>query len=301
MIAFAVVMLAALRAGGSRPSLGSMISLTLAANAISITLPGGPAWSATFSFDQLRRRGVRRSVSAFTLSVTWVLSAAAIISIALVGIDLAADGPAAGLRWPITALLAVLALAGAVVLRAMRTPSGRANAARRIERICAHHRWGTAAGTICRGARELGQVRLTRRQLVCCVAGALLNWLLDCGCLACAIVAVSGHVPWTGLLAAYGLTQLAAALPITPGGLGVVEGTLSLLLVAYGLPADTAIAAVMLYRIISFWALLPIGWAAIGMLTASSRRGVTIPLAAPGPPGRLPQPAGVRRMPVTAG
>ncbi len=47
----------------------------------------------------------------------------------------------------------------------------------------------------------------------------------------------------------YGLTQLAAALPIMPGGIGVVEGTLPVLLIAYHMPAATAIAAVMLHRI----------------------------------------------------
>jgi hypothetical protein len=35
--------------------------------------------------------------------------------------------------------------------------------------------------------------------------------------------------------------QLAAALPITPGGIGVVEGTLSVLLIAYHMPVATAV------------------------------------------------------------
>jgi len=61
-----------------------------------------------------------------------------------------------------------------------------------------------------------------------------------------AILAVGGHVPWQGVLAAYGLTQLAGALPITPGGIGVIEGTLSVLLIAYHMPSATAIAAVLL-------------------------------------------------------
>ena len=72
-----------------------------------------------------------------------------------------------------------------------------------------------------------------------------------------------------------GLTQLAAALPITPGGMGVVEGTSSVLLVAYHMPTATAIAAVMLYRIISFWILVPVGWGAVGVLLAMQRRGRT--------------------------
>lgn len=63
------------------------------------------------------------------------------------------------------------------------------------------------------------------------------------------ILAVGGHVPWQTVLAAYGLTQLAAVLPLTPGGIGVIEGTLSLLLIASHVPAPTAVAAVILYRL----------------------------------------------------
>ncbi len=100
-----------------------------------------------------------------------------------------------------------------------------------------------------------------------------MNWVFDCACLVFSILAVGGHVPWQGVLAAYGLTQLAAALPITPGGIGVVEGTLSVLLIAYHMPAATAIAAVMLYRAISFWILVPVGWGAVGVLAAMHRHG----------------------------
>jgi hypothetical protein len=45
------------------------------------------------------------------------------------------------------------------------------------------------------------------------------------------ILAFGGGVPWRGVLVAYGLTQLAASLPITPGGIGVVEASLAALLV----------------------------------------------------------------------
>jgi hypothetical protein len=79
-------------------------------------------------------------------------------------------------------------------------------------------------------------------------------------------------VPWKGLLLAYGAGQLAANLPITPGGLGVVEGSLTIAIVAYGGAAGSTVVAVLLYRFISFWLILPIGWAAWGWLTWIARR-----------------------------
>jgi uncharacterized protein (TIRG00374 family) len=67
-------------------------------------------------------------------------------------------------------------------------------------------------------------------------------------------------VPWRGLLLAYGAGQLATALPITPGGLGVVEGSITVALVTFGGGQASTVAAVLIYRLISFWLLLPVGW-----------------------------------------
>ena len=54
----------------------------------------------------------------------------------------------------------------------------------------------------------------------------LAMWIGDLACLTVSFLAVGAGVPWRGLLLAYGAGQLAANLPITPGGLGVVEGSI---------------------------------------------------------------------------
>jgi hypothetical protein len=92
---------------------------------------------------------------------------------------------------------------------------------------------------------------------------------------------VGSGVPWKGLLLAYAAGQLASNLPITPGGLGVVEGSLTVALVAFGGGQVGTVAAVLLYRLISFWAMLPIGYASFGVLAARTRRR---PELVPGPP-----------------
>jgi hypothetical protein len=58
------------------------------------------------------------------------------------------------------------------------------------------------------------------------------------------------------------------------GGIGVVEGIPSLLLISCHFPAVAAIAGVMLDRIISFWILLAIGWgvAAAGLVVMTQHR-----------------------------
>ena len=62
-LAYAWMFVVLLRSGGFRLRLRPTVALTLAGNALVVSLPGGIAWAATFSFGQLRRRGVPRGVA----------------------------------------------------------------------------------------------------------------------------------------------------------------------------------------------------------------------------------------------
>jgi uncharacterized membrane protein YbhN (UPF0104 family) len=116
-------------------------------------------------------------------------------------------------------------------------------------------------------------VRLSWTQIGRVVMWGALNWLLDCACFAMMFIAIDAPIPWKGLLLAYGAGQLAASLPITPGGLGVVEGSITVALVAFGGAEASTAYAVLLYRIISFWFILILGWLIIGQLALQVRRG----------------------------
>jgi hypothetical protein len=120
--------------------------------------------------------------------------------------------------------------------------------------------------------RSVAPTRLEWAQAV--LAGTC-SWLSDCSCLAFAFIAVGAGVPWAGLLLAYCGGQLAVNLPITPGGLGVVEGSLTVALVAFGGGEAPTVAAVLLYRLISFWVPLPIGGACyLGLFRARRKAAV---------------------------
>lgn len=66
-------------------------------------------------------------------------------------------------------------------------------------------------------------------------------------------------------LAAFGGSAIVGGLPGMPGGLGVTEGALAVLLAAYGFPVTTTIAPVLVFRVVSYW--LP---AALGFLAGGS-------------------------------
>ena len=55
------------------------------------------------------------------------------------------------------------------------------------------------------------------------------------------------------LAVAYGAANIASAIPLTPGGLGVVEVALVAITVGFGSPRATAVLAVLGYRVVSYW------------------------------------------------
>jgi uncharacterized membrane protein YbhN (UPF0104 family) len=276
-VAYAWMFLLLLRSGGVRLRLPTIVALTLAGNALVVSLPAGLAWATAFSFGQLRRRGVQSALAVGLPVLSTIVSIAALLLLLVVGVDVAGGkGPAATFEpaaLAVTAGLGLVLIAGLVLSRTGKLP------------------------TFTGGRLAEAGARISQRLVAAGFLPALLNWLFDCGCLALSILAVSGHVPWQGVLVAYAVGQIGANLPITPGGVGVVEGTMSVLLVAYGMHSPTAVAAVLLYRIISFWSLVPLGWVLVGVL--SRRRGTTAILASPTSAGSPAGALSARRAPVT--
>ena len=88
-----------------------------------------------------------------------------------------------------------------------------------------------------------------RRVLLQALIWATANWLFDAASLAVFVGAFGHWVNPDGLLVAYGLANVLAAIPITPGGLGVVEAALTTLLVGFGTPRGVAALGVVAYRL----------------------------------------------------
>jgi uncharacterized protein (TIRG00374 family) len=181
-------------------------------------------------------------------------------------------GPVSSLRSAALGLALIPVAAGALFVAARRSRAVRRWLVAVVGILEAHLPWGDRVG---RGLRtlvhRLAAVQPSRRDWAATFAMALLNWIYDAACLVLSMLALGIPVPWRGLLVAYALAQLGASLPITPGGIGVVEGSLSLALIAYGVHPNDAVAAALLYRVISFWALVPVGWAAWSWLELQTR------------------------------
>lgn len=235
------------------------VGISFAATTINNSVPGGAAVSSIYSFREYRALGAEPAFAAWVLVALNILSGVSLAALAGLGVALSFQVSQGLDLFVVVALIAValVALSAAVstpmivvsvtrsILRAsfkiIRLPRG---GAREIDRICG----------------EFSAAKPKLSQIVLAVTFALLNWVFDAAVLVLAYIAIGKSIPWSGLLLAYGAGQLAANLPITPGGLGVVEGSLSIALIAYGGAQESAVAAVLIYRLISYWFTMPFGW-----------------------------------------
>src|SRR5690348_241055 len=108
-------------------------------------------------------------------------------------------------------------------------------------------------------------VSVRRRGVLTIAALAFGNWILDCASLYAALAAVHAHVSPRSLLLTFAIAQLVASLPLLPGGGGSVELSLALGFAAFGHTSGNLIAGILLFRLISCWGLVPIGWIVVAL------------------------------------
>jgi pimeloyl-ACP methyl ester carboxylesterase len=297
MAAFAVMLRRLLAAGGASVGVRPMLATAYAANAVSVSVPlAGPALATAFTFRRFTRQGADAPLAGWSLLAGGMISSAA-AALIVVGGGLASGNilvTAVAVPGGVLAL-AVLVVAGAAARRprlrgALERPAAWTlqHGSRLLRRAADEPRQ-----TIRAWAERLGSLQLSPAAWTTVTGLALANWLADAAVLAVSIRAAGATVPWHDLLLVYGVGIAAQSLNITPGGLGVTEGSLSLALVATGLGACQALAAVLLYRLASFWLVALAGWLVVFWLRRPrARRG-------PGPSRNraVPRP----RMPVGLG
>jgi uncharacterized membrane protein YbhN (UPF0104 family)/tRNA A-37 threonylcarbamoyl transferase component Bud32 len=86
-----------------------------------------------------------------------------------------------------------------------------------------------------------------------------------------AIRAVGGHPPILATTVVFLAGNAVGSAAPTPGGVGAVEAALSAGLSAIGIPVHEGIPAVLVFRLVTYWLPIPLGWVAY---LALERRGV---------------------------
>jgi len=261
MRTYARMQRALLRGAGTNVGLFKHVAVAYAAHSLSATLPGGPVFSTTFNFQQMRRFGASAAVASWCIALSGVLSTGALVVIGAVGGILARSS--GGWHTLVGYGIGALALAVAVrtvalhpqwLDRPVRALLGGVNRARRRPADHGHDKLVSFVD-------QLRSVRVHPVSYAIAIVLAVANWLFDALCLWMCCVAVGAEgITATKLMIAYCAGMAAASVPIVPGGLGVVDGALILGLAAGGLTSSSAVAAVVLYRLISFGFIIGAGW-----------------------------------------
>lgn len=243
--------------------LRSVLATTYAGNTLAVALPlAGSGLSAAFTFRRYVAAGAPAAQVAAGLAVSWALSSAAFTAV----LALAAAGTGqTGLL--VSGVLGGLASAAAVVglLLALHSARVRAALGRVVLRVLptvqrlVHRPVGDPDQLVATALSQVAATRLRRRDLTAAAGSAVLLWVADVACLGCALHAVDASVPLPQLVLAWAAGIGVNTLSLTPGGIGLVEAVLTAALVAAGLPATTALAGVLLYRLISFWLVGAVG------------------------------------------
>jgi uncharacterized membrane protein YbhN (UPF0104 family)/tRNA A-37 threonylcarbamoyl transferase component Bud32 len=217
---------------------------------------GGLALGARF----MERQGVHAAVAVTGAGIN--AAAGAIMHAALLGIFVVVVGargldgvhPPSGrtLLWVGLGILAVSGLAAAV-------PAGRRLVYRQVV---------PSLGRAVRGIRELAG---HPGKLALLFGGSALVTLSYALCLAYCIEAFGGGLALPAIIAAYLVGAAIAQAAPTPGGIGAVEAALIAGLTAAGLDKETAVPAVFLFRLVTFWLPILPGWLAFTWLQRSDR------------------------------
>jgi uncharacterized protein (TIRG00374 family) len=250
-----------------RPSRPTLVRITLSTLGMSHVVPGGAAVGSSMGYRLLTSHGVRGADAGFALAAE-SLGSAVVLNV-LLWFGLLVSIPIRGFN-PLYAAAAVLgavlltAVGGAVVLLTKGEDRLAATVSRWADRVPFLEGEGVARA-LRRVAERLRALGADPRLLVKGATWATLNWLLDAASLWLFLAAFGYRVGLDGLVISYGLANVFAAIPLTPGGLGVIETVLTATLVGFGTPRGIALLGVVSWRILNFWLPIPLG--AVSYLT----------------------------------
>lgn len=248
-------------AAGYRLSFREMFKITLVANVVNYVLASGGLSGFAVRMYFLARRGVPSGSAVIISLVQTFITNVALLLFVLAGfVYLFSAHTLHGVALVIASLLLAVLLAAAVVAAFLlfhartrrRTLFVIAQSAHWLMHRVLPHR--TPPRThIWRYQRNLNrgiEFLLSRKsQMAAPVVYIFLDWALTLGILWAAFRAVGHPIQAGFLIVGFAVGMLSSIVSLIPGGLGVLEGTMSAVYVTLGVPLETAVAAVLVYRL----------------------------------------------------
>jgi uncharacterized protein (TIRG00374 family) len=243
------------------PKRNEILRVNMSTLALSHVVPGGTATGGALAYRMYSELGVPGTTNAFGLAAQGSGSAVVLNLLfwlaLVVSIPLRGFNPGYGFA-ALAGVFLMLAFFGTVLL----ITRGQRRADSWLRAMAARIPWVTPdriSQLLATVAERITLLTSNRRTLWASLEWAAANWLLDATCLWVFLWALGHPISPIDLMVAYGLANVLAAIPITPGGLGVVEGALIPTIVGFGVPHSQAILAVLAYRFLNFWLPIPLG------------------------------------------
>jgi uncharacterized protein (TIRG00374 family) len=261
---------------GPKPGLSVLFRIDLSAAAVAHVIPAGTLGTAALGFKLFTDEGISGNdagvmMAAKGLGSTVVLNVLLWLSL-VISIALAGFQPIYGT----VAIIGTVVLLGIAALVVGVTRG--AGLASRLLRMLADKIPGLNGERVERAILDAAHTFATmardKRVLSLALLWASLNWILDAASLWSFVAAFGKLVNPVELFAAYGIANVAGALPITPGGLGVVDSIAPLLLVGFGVTRSVATLGVIGWRLVNFWLPIPTGALAYVSLKVKPRAGL---------------------------
>ena len=275
LFCYAVLTRVLLPRGSHKPSLSTLFKIDLSAAAVAHVIPAGTLGTAALGFKLFTSEGISGNDATVMMAAKGIGST--VVLNVLLWVSLIVSIPLAGFQ-PIYATVAiigsiVLALAGLLVFGVLHG----AGLASRVLRAVGDKIPGLSGekveAAVLSGAQSFSLLARDKRVMAWALLWASLNWLLDAASLWCFVAAFGHRANPFELFAAYGIANVAGALPVTPGGLGVVDSIAPLLLVGFGVTRSVATLGVLGWRMVNFWLPIPTGAAAFVSLKVKPQTG----------------------------
>jgi hypothetical protein len=275
LFCYAVLTRVLLPHGSHKPGLSTLFKIDLSAAAVAHVIPAGTLGTAALGFKLFTSEGISGGDATVMMAAKGIGST--VVLNVLLWVSLIISIPLAGFR-PIYATVAiigsvVLALAGLLVFGVLRG----AGLASRVLRAVGDKVPGLSGekieAAVLSAAQSFALLARDKRVLGWSLLWTSLNWLLDAASLWCFVAAFGHRANPVELFAAYGIANVAGALPVTPGGLGVVDSIAPLLLVGFGVTRSVATLGVLGWRMVNFWLPIPTGAAAFVSLKVKPQAG----------------------------
>ncbi|ROP58651.1 lysylphosphatidylglycerol synthase transmembrane domain-containing protein [Curtobacterium sp. PhB115] len=258
------------------PPFRHVLGVDLMAQGVRSIMPGGAATSAGVRITLLQRLGVTSSAAASAATTGVVASNLVLSAIFLLGLALTAGSAGSPIVDGAATMVVLLVLASIIgVWLLLRKPEKVRDAAvrwtRPVRRVLHRPTDRTVAEYV--DALGTGLGRLRSPPLAGALLGwVLLNWTADFTAFVLMVSAAGAHVPWQVSLLTYGLVNILATIPVTPGAIGVVEGAAIASLHLAGAPTAVALVGVLGWRIVEYWLPLAAAVVATPMVLIATRR-----------------------------